>query len=181
MSYALISFVALMLVGCICANGALLSLRVRERFGFPDHQVLKRRRLPADSTSRGGLFYSLVGLCAGTGAALVHGFDLPSCLITATGSLLAGYIISQHRVRELGEAYLKRAYENVHACEFAGAIQDANEAWRCGRRYREEAQTLVLAAKELRLTKEASREVRLATADSRPQQDRRKRSRIGLN
>ena len=177
MSYALISFVALASVGCIFANGALLSLRVRELFGFPDHQVLKRRRLPEDSTSRGGLFYSLAGLCVGACASLLHGLDFPSCLITAAASFLAGYVISQHRVRELGEAYLKRAHENVHACEFAGAIQDANEAWRCGRRYRQEAQMVVLAAKELRLTKQASREAQVATTDSRPQQDRRQRSR----
>lgn len=173
-----LSILILATIGCACANCSLLSLKVREQFGFPDHQVLKRRRLPTDPTARGGLFYSLVGLVAGSGVAIIHGFHIFSVLLTISTSLLIGYVISKKRLYCLGEQYLKRAYENIYAHEFAAAIQDANEAWRCGRRYQGEAYDLVRAAKELRRSEQSSDEVRLATTDKSPTtKDRRQRSR----
>lgn len=173
-----LSIIILATIGCVCANCSLLTLKVREQFGFPDHQVLKRRRLPTDPNARGGLFYSLVGFTAGSGVAIIHGFHIFGVLLTVSTGLIIGYVISKRRVRCLGEQYLKRAYDNIHAREFAAAIQDANEAWRCGRRYQGEAFDLVRAAKELRRSQQSSNEVRLATTERLPTKDRRQRSRI---
>ena len=177
MSNPILSLFILSIVGSVCANTALLSLKIRERFGFPDHQVLKRRRLPSDATSRGGPFYILFGAIVGSCAAISHGLHLTSFLLIASSCTLGGLIISKKRVLKLGEAYLKRAYENVHAKEYAATIQDANEASRCGYRYHEEAQDLVRATKELRQSEQASRQVQLATAASDPSEERRNRSR----
>lgn len=176
MSNPILSLLVLSTVGCLCANSALLSLKIREKIGFPDHQVLKRRRLPSDATARGGLFYSLFGVFVGICVAASHGFHLTSVLLIATSCTIGGLIISKNRVLKLGEDYLKRAYENAHSKQFAAAIQDANEASRCGYRYRNEAQDLVRAAKELRRCEQASGEVQVVTAAD-PSQDRRQRSR----
>ena len=177
MSNPILSLFILSIVGSVCANTALLSLKIRERFGFPDHQVLKRRRLPSDAGSRGGPFYMLFGAVIGGCVALSHGLHLPSFLLIASGCTLGGLIISKRRVMKLGEAYLKRAYENVQTKEYAATIQDANEASRCGYRYHDEAQDLVRATKELRQSEQASYQVQLATATSGSTEERRNRSR----
>ena len=125
MSNQILALVVLPAIGIVCANSALLFLKMREQLGFPDHQVLKRRRLPSDANSRGGPFYILFGAMTGSCVALSHGLQPTTFFLIASSCSLGGLIISKQRVLKLGEAYLKRAYTHAHAKEYAAAIQDA--------------------------------------------------------
>lgn len=157
------SVIAMSFVGGVCANGPLWVILTKQLFGYPGHQVIKRRRLPEDRTSRGSVFLTLVGCMIGSCSAMIGGGQWLFLLPAVLSSIVAGLLISNNRVRLLGEQYLKRAHENVHAGDFAGAIQDANEAARCSTRYQDEACEVVTAAKELRKCNLASSDVRTAS------------------
>lgn len=169
-----IAVVGMSFVGAASAHISLWVLRIREMFGFPEHQVIKHRRLSTDSAARGGYFHGVVGCCIGVSCVLVVGVQSLFVVPTVFASVFAGWIISRKRVRLLGESYLKRAHARIHVQDFAGAIQDANESTRCSPRYVQEAQELVRAAKELRKTSLASAEVQRVTAGSNGTQERRR-------
>ena len=169
-----VAIVGMSFVGAASAHISLWVLRIREIFGFPEHQVIKHRRLPSDYAARGGYFHSIVGSAIGISCVLVVGVQSLFVVPVVLASVFAGWVISRKRLRVLGESYLKRAHTRIHVQDFAGAIQDANESSRCSRRYVQEAQELVRAAKELRKTAMASAEVQKATAGSDGRQERRR-------
>jgi hypothetical protein len=143
-----------LIVGGVAANVLVILSLLSVAMGGEGSHISRERKLPGDSDSQLFCLLFAAGAVIGLIVATAIGFAKDPMYLGITGGVafVAGLLLSLPRVTKLNEAYLARAIENLEEGLYKEALEDASEVARSSERLRGQANQIIEAAREMRLS-----------------------------